>query len=163
MTTPSKTVDANGARAAFEHALATHQQVPGQFFMARLLGLDISYGEDACTVAFDVKDFMLNPQATLHGGIVALVMDVSMGHMLNRVAGPCATLEMKVQYLTAVRPGPAKVEGCVLRRGRSVAFLESRFYDATGQLAAFATSTWKQLGGEGGADGRAEGRASGKQ
>jgi acyl-CoA thioesterase len=146
VTTPPMTVDADATRSAFEHALATHRQVPGQFFMARLLGLEIEYSEDTCTISFDVKDFMLNPQATLHGGIVALVMDVSMGHMLNRIDGACTTLEMKTQYLAAIRPGPAKVVGQVLRRGRSVSFLESRFYDSTGQLAAFATSTWKLLG-----------------
>lgn len=146
MTTQPLTVDGVALRETFEHALATHQQVQGQFFMARLLGLELVYTEDSCTITFDVKDFMLNPQGTLHGGIVALVMDVSMGHLLNKLDGPCATLEMKTQYMAAVRPGPAKVVGRLLRRGRSVSFLESRFYDATGQMTAFATSTWKLLG-----------------
>lgn len=145
MTKQPLTVDGAATREAFEHALATHRQVPGQFFMARLLGLDLTYTEDTCTITFEVKDFMLNPHATLHGGIVALVMDVSMGHLLMQIGGPCTTLEMKTQYLAAVRPGPAKVVGQILRRGRSVSFLESRFYDASGQLAAFSTSTWKLL------------------
>lgn len=123
--------------------METHEQVPGQFFLARLLGLDLQYDEDSCTITFDVADFMMNPQGTLHGGIFALVMDVSMGHLLARMAGPCATLEMKTQYLRAVSPGPAKVVGSILKRGRSVSFLESRFYDSTGKLAAFSTSTWK--------------------
>ncbi len=137
------TVNPETTREAFERAMESHQQVFGQFFMARLLGLDLKYDDHSCTITFDVADFMLNPQGTLHGGIVALVTDVSMGHLLAKVAGPCATLEMKTQYLRAILPGPAKVVGSILKRGRSVSFLESRFYDSTGELAAFSTSTWK--------------------
>jgi len=95
------------------------------------------------TVEFDVRDFMYNPQGSLHGGIAALAMDVSMGHLLNHLKGPGATLEMKVQYMRAVRGGRVAATGRVLRRGKEIAFLESRLTDSEGQLAAMATSTWR--------------------
>jgi acyl-CoA thioesterase len=136
-------IDPVVARQAFDHALAHHEQAFGQFFLAKLLGFEISYPEDTCRVEFPVTDFMYNPQDSLHGGVIALAMDVSMGHLLNKLQGPGATLEMKVQYLRAVRSGPATATGRVLRRGSSVAFLESRLTDHDGQVAAVATSTWK--------------------
>lgn len=136
-------IDDAVARQAFDHALAHHEQGFGQFFLAKLLGFEIRYPEDACSVEFPVLDFMYNPQGSLHGGIIALAMDVSMGHLLNRLQGPGATLEMKVQYLRAVRGGRAVATGRVLRLGNSVAFLESRLTDQDGKLAAMATSTWK--------------------
>ena len=138
-----KKINDDIARRAFEEALAQHDQAFGQFFLARLLGFEISYPEDTCQVAFTVRDFMFNPQGSLHGGIIALAMDVSMGHLLNRVRGPGATLEMKVQYLRPVRLGGALATGRILRQGASVAFLEARLVDQDGELAAVATSTWK--------------------
>ncbi len=136
-------IDESIARAAFEQALAQHEQAFEKFFLARLLGFEITYPDDACRVEFVVRDFMFNPQGTLHGGILALAMDVSMGHLLNRLGGPGATLEMKVQYMRAIRAGRAAAVGRVLRRGKEIAFLESRLVDEEGQLAAMATSTWR--------------------
>ena len=136
-------IDHEVARGAFERALAQHEQAFGQFFLAKLLGFEITYPDDTCQVEFPVQDFMYNPQGSLHGGVIALAMDVSMGHLLNRLQGPGATLEMKVQYLRAVRGGNAVATGRVLRRGREIAFLESRLIDAEGKLAAMATSTWR--------------------
>ncbi len=138
-------IDPRAARLAFESALESHDQAFGTFFLARLLGFEIDYGTEACRVAFDVHDFMFNPQGSLHGGIIALAMDVSMGHLLKHLQGAGATLEMKTQYLAPVRGGRVCAEGRVLRRGRSVWFLESRLVDAGGELAAFATSTWKVI------------------
>lgn len=136
-------VDEEVARSAFEQALREHDQSFGQFFLIRLLDFDITYPDDTCRIEFPVRDFMFNPQGTLHGGIIALAMDVSMGHLLNRLQGPGATLEMKIQYVRPVRGGRSVAIGRVLRRGGSVAFLESRLTDDAGELAAFATSTWK--------------------
>jgi acyl-CoA thioesterase len=136
-------IDADVARRAFEDALEHHEQAFGRFFLAKFLGFEITYPQDACRVEFPAPDFMFNPQGSLHGGIIALAMDVSMGHLLNRLQGPGATLEMKVQYLRPVRGGRAIATGRVLRRGSSVAFLESRLTDQDGELAAIATSTWK--------------------
>ena len=136
-------IDEKDARAAFEHALREHDQVFGQFFLIKLLGFEITYPEDTCRIEFAVRDFMFNPQGSLHGGIIALAMDVSMGHLLNRLQGPGATLEMKVQYLRPIRSGRVVATARVLRRGSSVAFFESRLTDDSGELAAFATSTWK--------------------
>ena len=136
-------IDRDSARRAFEHALEHHDQAFGEFFLIKLLRFEITYPDDTCRIEFPVQDFLFNPQGSLHGGIIALAMDVSMGHLLHRLQGPGATLEMKVQFLRPLRKGRAVATGRVLRRGGSVAFLESRLTDAGGELAALATATWK--------------------
>ena len=142
---PRKQVDLDRARAAFDRAVDSHSQEFGRFFLAQLLGLEISYGTDDCTICFDAEQFMFNPQGTLHGGIICLVMDVSMGHLLAHAIGPGSTLELKTQFLGPIAAGRVKVVGRLLRQGRSICFLESRLFDTQGRLAAFATSTWKLL------------------
>lgn len=137
-------MDENSARQAFETALATQRPDFETFFLARFLGLSFTYAGDTCRIEFPIHDFMFNPQGTLHGGVAAFVLDVAMGHLLKHVTGaPGATLEMKVQYLSALRPPRAVCEARFLRRGRSIAFLEARAFDHEGQLAAVGTSTWR--------------------
>jgi uncharacterized protein (TIGR00369 family) len=131
------------ARLMGERAVGDGQQVFGSFFLSRLLGFEVSYTDETCIVAFDVMPGLFNPQGTLHGGILATAMDISMGHLLNRNDGPGATLEMKVQYLSAVTSGRVRCEGGFLRRGRSISFLQSRASAEDGRLIAYATATWK--------------------
>src|SRR6185436_12847285 len=104
------------------------------------------FPEKDCEVAFDALDFMFNPQGTLHGGVIATALDVSMGHLLRRAAGPGTTLEFKVQFLSAILGGRVRCRGRMMRLGKSLAFLSAEAFDADGQVAAFATATWKLLG-----------------
>jgi uncharacterized protein (TIGR00369 family) len=158
-TTPSprKTVDTARATAAFQAALAGHSQEFGTFFLARLYGFEITYPGDVCEVAFEVADFMFNPQGSLHGGVLTTALDISMGHLLNRRSGPGATLELKVQFLAPVRGGRVRCRGAVLRQGRSLAFLTSEAHDDEGRMVAFATATWKMLDPKQGKTGASDG------
>ena len=133
------------ARLMGERAVGDGQQVFGSFFLSRLLGFSVSYTDETCIVAFDVMPGLFNPQGTLHGGILATAMDISMGHLLHRVDGAGATLEMKVQYLAPVGSGRVQCEGSFLRRGRSISFLQSKASGPDGKLIAHATATWKPL------------------
>ena len=117
----------------------------GLFFLSRLLGFTVSYQADRCSVSFDAIATLFNPQGTLHGGILATAMDVSMGHLLHHVEGAGATLEMKIQYLSPVTSGIVRCEGSFLRKGRSLSFLQSHAFRSDGELAAHATATWRSL------------------
>jgi uncharacterized protein (TIGR00369 family) len=140
-------VDENAAREAFDEALRTHRPDFGTFFLARLFGLSISYTDETCVVEVPVRDFMFNPQGSLHGGVIAFALDVSMGHLIRRTIGrPGITLEMKTQYLRPALSGTVRCEGRFLRRGRSINYMESRMTDEDGKLLAVATSTWQLLG-----------------
>jgi uncharacterized protein (TIGR00369 family) len=135
-----------GAERALARALSSEREEFGDFFLSRLLGFEIGYAAETCTVAFDAEHFLFNPQGTLHGGILATALDVSMGHLLRQATGSAGTtLEFKVQFLGAVRSGRVLCTGRILRRGRSISFLQAEATDAAGEVAAFATSTWKLL------------------
>jgi acyl-coenzyme A thioesterase PaaI-like protein len=72
-------------------------------------------------------------------------MDISMGHLLQHTAGAGATLEMQLQFLAPVTTGQVRCESSFLRRGGSIAFLQSQARRADGELVAHATSVWKLL------------------
>ncbi|MNC87401.1 hypothetical protein D3C83_31240 [compost metagenome] len=68
-----------------------------------------------------------------------------MGHLLWKKSGAGTTLEMKVQYAKAAKAGRLTATGRFLRQGRSISFLRSELTDESGELIAFATSTWMSL------------------
>jgi acyl-CoA thioesterase len=147
----SKTLDVVAARAAFERAIADDAREFGNFFLTRFLGLAISYPDDeSCVVEFEAHDFMFNPQGSLHGGVIATVLDISMGHLLTRVVGRGMTLEMGTKYLRPARAGRLRAEGRFLKKGKSINTLETRLSDAQGALLAVANSTWQLLPPAGG-------------
>ncbi len=137
-------MDEAAARAAFEEALRSYRPEFGSFFLARLFGLEVTYENDTCVVTVPVRDFMFNPQGWLHGGVISLVADISMGHLLQKTAGAGTTLEMKVQFLRAASVGELRAVGRFLKRGRSINYLESRIAQNGADVAA-ATSTWMLL------------------
>jgi uncharacterized protein (TIGR00369 family) len=133
------------ARNLVEMAMGDGRHEFGSFFLSRLFGMTVSYEPDTCIVMLDVKPFMYNPQGSLHGGVLATALDISMGHLLKHQFGAGATLEMKVQYFAPVRSGVVKCRSGFLKKGRKTFFLQSFAQDAAGETIAHATSTWKQL------------------
>ena len=125
------TLDAKVARQAFEQALASYEQDFGKFFLVRLFGCEFEYTEDTCQVSFELKDFMLNPQGGLHGGVTAFVLDISMGHLLWKKSGPGTTLEIKVQYAKAARSGRLTATSRFIRHGRGISYLRSELVART--------------------------------
>lgn len=148
---PQRRLDETAAREHFEKALESHAQDFETFFFARFLGLRFEYlpldavdaDKETCRVSFEVTDMLRNPQGSLHGGAMASVMDISMGHLVKKIAGPGATIEMKIQFMRPVTSGTVTCEGSFVRRGRSISFMESRLFGPDGKLAALATATWK--------------------
>jgi uncharacterized protein (TIGR00369 family) len=139
-------MDEELAREAFETALRTHRPDFGTFFLARLFGLEISYAEEACIVEIPVRDFVFNPQGSVHGGVIAFALDVSMGHWIKHTTGRAGvTLEMKTQYLRPAVAGRLRCEGRYLKQGRQISSLESRMTGSDGKLIAVATATWQHL------------------
>jgi uncharacterized protein (TIGR00369 family) len=143
MTSP---LDADAARSALEAALREHNGEFGSFFLFLFYGLQISYPDQTCVVTLPVQSHLFNPQGSLHGGVIAFALDVSMGHLLKHTYGvPGVTMEMKTQYFAPVRGPAATCEARFLHAGKGTCFIESRMNDGDGTLAAAATSTWRVL------------------
>lgn len=136
-------MDESATRDILEHALTTQQPAFGQFFLAKLLQLDINYQDEVCHVALPVASHLYNPQGSLHGGIIAVAMDISMGHLIHHVTGKGgSTIEMKVQFLRPIQKGVLRFEGRFVKRGRQLAFMESQAFNSEGKAVAVATATW---------------------
>ena len=95
-------------------------------------------------MAFDATEKLCNKWGGIQGGNVAAMLDDAMAFAigLNLDWGQISpTLEIKVSMLAPARPGRILAVGRVLRRGRSVGFVEGELYDAEGRLLATGSST----------------------
>ena len=88
---------------------------------------------------------------TIHGGVLCDVSDAAMG--VAWASGlledeTFTTIELKINFFRPFRTGKLIAEGKVLRRGRTVGYVECDVKDEEGRLIARAASTCMTLRGE---------------
>lgn len=95
-------------------------------------------------LSLETDESMRNELGGLHGGIVMLLVDGAMGRAAGRTLAPgqvCATVQFSSQFLAPAQ-GRLSAVGRVVRRGRSIAFVEGEVTRADGTLVARAHGTW---------------------
>jgi MoaD family protein len=112
---------------------------------AELLGarpLDAEPGH--VRMEFQATEQLLNPMGSIQGGFLTAMLDEAMGpaalSALPSGQG-VPTLELKVSFLRAARPGRLVADARVVHMGKSVVFLESSLVTDDGTLIATATAT----------------------
>ena len=96
------------------------------------------------TVAFQGRREFCNLIGSVQGGMLTAMLDLAMsfsvlcsiedGHVVP-------SLEIKTSFVAPARPGEIFGEGIMIRRGRSIAFMEGRLTDADGNLLSTASAT----------------------
>jgi len=94
----------------------------------------------------DPHSFHDNPIGSMHGGVIATMLDTVTGcavHATLPVGVTYTSLDLSVRFIRAVRPGTGTVtaRGRVVHRGSRTAVAEATVTDASGRLIATATST----------------------
>jgi len=114
---------------------------------SRYLGLEIVAADAQARtveVAFNAGPELCNMWGGIQGGMIAAMLDdvMSLSAGLDLEWGQiCPTLELKVSMLTPARPGRIIGRGRVIKRGKSVGFVEGELLDGEGHLLATASST----------------------
>jgi len=115
--------------------------------LATLLGMETSLVEHGRVVfTFETSEQLANPFGTVHGGILATVLDSAMGMAaLTAVPDGAATttvaLEVKYVRPVALDAGRLRAEGVVVHAGRRVVTADGRLFTADDRLVATATTT----------------------
>lgn len=101
---------------------------------------------DYCRMSMPFRPELEQPMGIVHGGAIATLLDVvvvpAIGGPLEPNAG-FSTVDMHVQYLSALVGETAVAEGWVTKRGRSIVFCEAEITGATsGKTIARASLTY---------------------
>lgn len=115
--------------------------------VAELLGMRpvlVEHGTVAFACTADAR--FANPMGTVHGGIIATLLDSSLGCAVQTVlpeATGYTTLGLEVKYLrpVALDAGELLATATVVHAGRRQATGEARLTDDRGRLLATATTT----------------------
>ena len=114
--------------------------------LAALLGMKAEHVEHGRVVfTFPASEQFANPFGTVHGGILATVLDSAMGMAAltavpDGASAPTVALEVKYVRPVATDAGVLRVEGVVVHAGRRVITAEGRVVGAEDRLFATATA-----------------------
>jgi uncharacterized protein (TIGR00369 family) len=114
---------------------------------ADLLGWElVAVDPDAGTieVAFTATDQFLNPVGVVQGGMLAAMLDDTLGPAVVATLGPgqsAMTTDLHVQFLRPAHPGRLVGRGRIVRRGQRVAFSAGELLDSSAAVVATAVAT----------------------
>lgn len=114
---------------------------------ATLLGWTlVALDPDAGTieVEFAARRDFTNPAGFVQGGILAAMLDDSLGPAAFAMTGDkrmTTTIDLHLHYVRPVLPGRVTTRARVVNLGARIAFLEGELCDADGRLSAFATAS----------------------
>ena len=112
-----------------------------------MLGMGrMEVAEGTVTVTLEPQEFHYNPLGSVHGGVLATLLDTGTGcavHTTLPVGVGYTSLDLNTRFLrpATIRSGLLTCVGTVIARGRRTATAEARITDARGALIAHATST----------------------
>ena len=97
-------------------------------------------------VDFDPQEFHYNALGTVHGGVIATLIDIATGaavHSLLKAGQGFTTLTLEIKYHRAVTTNSGRLTATaeVIARGREIVTAEARVIDRNERLFATATST----------------------
>jgi uncharacterized protein (TIGR00369 family) len=113
----------------------------------RMLGVDsVEVDEGRATVLLTPQEFHYNPLGSVHGGVLATILDTAAGcavHSTLPAGVGYTSMDLATKFLrpVTIESGQLRCEGTVLSRGRRTALAQATITDAAGHLAAHATST----------------------
>lgn len=93
-------------------------------------------------VVVDAADEHLNPHGTVHGGLIATMLDVAMGEAVAAEGGKSpVTVSLTVTYLEPGRPGRLEARADVRKRGKRLLVVEGEVVQ-DGDVVADALATF---------------------
>ena len=111
----------------------------------RHIGMKVVLAEEgASRIEMEVREELKNLYGTVHGGLLATLMDSACGVALGSLlqAGETlVTLDLRINYLSPVKSGTVIAEGKVVHKGRQTGVAEATLKDESGRLTAKGMST----------------------
>ncbi len=120
--------------------------------IAKLIGFfptEIKSGET--TFELETKEVHFNPMGTVHGGVLSDLADAAMGlaySTLLKENETFTTIELKINFLKPIWLTTLKAHAKVIKKGKTIGYIDCSIYDGDGAIVAMASSTCMTLTGE---------------
>ena len=117
--------------------------------VAQLIGFKVvsaEYGKTTFEMYADKRHH--NPMGTLHGGILCDIADAAMATAFGTTVEAdesITTISFHIDFMKSLVEGKIIAKARVIKRGRSIGFIECDIYTENDELIAKATSTCKVI------------------
>ena len=144
---PALTAARVGSTSGLEMLRAMRDgEIPPPPILQLVGGTGFEVEEGRVAVLMPAQEFHYNPLGTVHGGIIATLLDTAAGctvHSTLPVGVGYTSLDLMTRFIkpVTIASGLLRCEGAIISRGRRTAAAEARLYDERGTLLAHATST----------------------
>src|SRR6202521_6002647 len=101
--------------------------------IAELIGFTVeAIGDGRAVVTLEAGPQHANPMGTLHGGILCDIADAAMGVAFNSTLESTesfTTVELKINFFRPVWKAKLRAKGKIVRRGKTVGYVECEIAD----------------------------------
>ena len=136
--------------SSIQNIIDNQADQPGRFNYLLSLKLESAETEPvSITLSFDAREWCLNPFGDVHGGVVASILDTSMGIGAAALSGTSVnTTDMSVSYLSALKGDKFYIRCEYTKVGRRMIRSMARVLDHKGKIYATAIGSFMVLGNE---------------
>ena len=110
-----------------------------------LVGFTLAkYGKGTAVYTMRADKGHHNPMGQVHGGIMCDIMDAAMGIAMVTTLEEnenFTTINLQVNFLKGISEADLVAEGVVIKRGKTIGYVECNLKDQDGNLIAVAQST----------------------
>ena len=118
----------------------------GSSKFAQWMGLSlVALGDGTSEVRLDLEPHHFNPGGIVHGGVLATLLDGCIGLALRTKLGmdkDHVTVDLNVQYISAMRAGALIGRGKAVRVGDRVSYGDAELTSEDGRLIAKGSATF---------------------
>jgi acyl-coenzyme A thioesterase 13 len=112
--------------------------------------VEMDPGGDSVSCWLDIQPQHLNRNNLLHGGFVAMLLDIACGYAASLHYDPdnlalVLTVSLSTQYIAPARGGRVTATGRVSGGGKSLCHANGELRDSDGALIATATGVFKRI------------------
>ncbi|MBJ3778781.1 PaaI family thioesterase [Acuticoccus mangrovi] len=124
---------------------------PAQSFIGYVIDVPDEPGEGAgVAVSLDITEDHFNRHGTVHGGIIAVLMDTVCGMQCSFEGDPkalpkCMTLSLTTQFVAPVRLGRVTARAHSAGGGKRIRYLNAWLEDADGKTLSTASAVMRMV------------------
>jgi uncharacterized protein (TIGR00369 family) len=116
-----------------------------------VMGTELSSTEEGhAVVSLQTEEWHLNASGTVHGGVVATLIDVAMAEALNTMTEEDEqpfTIEVKVNYMEPAQQGTLNATAQVRKGSKRATIVEAEVvHEDSGEVVALASGTYAPIG-----------------
>ncbi len=112
--------------------------------------VDLTAVDGSARVTLEIEAKHLNRNGTLHGGIIAMMLDAAAGFAASRAQSltgftQVVTVSLNTQYMAPAKSGQVTATGRMSGGGRSIVYAGAELRAPNGRLLASATGVFKRI------------------